>query len=381
MKLFEFEGKELFGSAGILVPEGRVVESEDELKGLKLKFPVMVKAQVAEGRRGRRGLVVEARDNKELVKRVKKLLGGEVERVLVEEKQKVKREYFVAITYTTKDRGPVGLWSEKGGVEVESAKGVTKVALKFSNNNFQFSNLPESLDKSFFDKLLEVFVEQDLFLAEINPLAELEDGRIMALDAKVILDDAANFRRKNKFEERNLLGKTKTKAEKEAEKIDAADHRGVVGRVYVDLEGDIGVVAAGGGASLVAMDALVTYGGRPANYTEFSGNPPAEKVAELTKIVVGKRGLRGAMLVGGKANFTDQYETLKGFLEGLRSLKEKPKYPIVVRRDGPRIEEAFVMLGEAAKKEGFDFHLFDAKTPIVEAVKKGVELMSKGKYV
>ena len=199
---------------------------------------------------------------------------------------------------------------------------------------------------------------------------------MFALDSKIVSDDAANFRQKWQLPERNILGTKKSRAELEAEKIDKEDHRGVVGRVYLDLPGDIGVIAAGGGASLVAMDAMVGYGLRPANYTEFSGNPPKEKVKRLTEIVLGKKGLKGAILVGGKANFTDQVETLSGFLEAL--VKVQPNYPVVVRRDGPRMSEAKKMLLEAAREHNWNMEVYDEETPIIEAVQRLQVLISHG---
>ncbi len=123
---------------------------------------------------------------------------------------------------------------------------------------------------------------------------------------------------------------------------------------------------------MVALDGVLATGGAPANYTEYSGNPPAEKVYKLTKIVLSKKGLNGLLVAGAIANFTDIYETLRGFAEALKEVK--PKFPIVIRRAGPRDKEAFEMLREAAKKDGFDFHLFGPETPIDEAAETIVKL-------
>ena len=127
------------------------------------------------------------------------------------------------------------------------------------------------------------------------------------------------------------------------------------------------------------MDALLAFGAKPANYTEYSGNPPREKVEALTKITLGREGLCGCLVAGAYANFTDIYETLKGFCDGLLQIRRKPVYPIVVRRGGPRQEEAYEMLEKFAKKEGFDFHLFGPDTPISVACKKMAELSEKFK--
>ncbi|MBI2599651.1 hypothetical protein HYW43_01885, partial [Candidatus Daviesbacteria bacterium] len=223
-------------------------------------------------------------------------------------------------------------------------------------------------------KLWEVFIKYDLELAEINPLVIDKNAKVWALDSKVILDDDADFRREIKFAERNLFGRPSTEAEIEARKIDEGDHRGTAGSVYWDLDGDIAVIAAGGGGSIVNMDALLAFGGKPANYTEHSGNPPREKLKRLTKIVLSKPNLKGCWFVGGTANFTDIYETLMGFVEGLREISPKPKFPIVIRRGGPKDKEAFEALKEIGKKEGFDFHIFGRETPMTKTAKTMVEL-------
>ncbi len=129
-------------------------------------------------------------------------------------------------------------------------------------------------------------------------------------------------------------------------------------------------MASGGGGSLTALDALLVAGGKPANYTEYSGNPPKEKVEKLAKVVMSREGLAGLWVVGAIANFTDIYETLSGLMEGLRKaekdLGKKFDFPIVIRRGGPRDKEAFEML--RAIKD-FDLHLYGEETSIAESAK------------
>ncbi len=127
-------------------------------------------------------------------------------------------------------------------------------------------------------------------------------------------------------------------------------------------------MSSGGGASLTAMDALIKNGGKPANYTEYSGNPSKEKVQKLTKIVLSKPDLNGLWIVGAVANFTDVYETLSGIIEGLREtekeLGRKFHFPIVIRRGGPRDKEAFEMLRQV---KDFDLHLYGEETSISQS--------------
>ncbi len=388
MKLFEHEGKELLRIFGIKVPKRLALLDEnldkDEVPGFD--YPVVVKAQVLSGKRGKRGLVKKVETEADLLRFLDRVLGKNfdnevVGQVLVEEAVEIDQELFVAVTYSTKRRGLVLLIGE-GGMEVEADRRVMETPIKIwtKNGKTEFDYLKENewLRKSdelrvVVERLIKLTIEKDLFLVEINPLGLTTKGGWMALDAKLVADEAAFYRQKWDLPERNMMGRTKTKAEMAAEKIDADDHRGVVGRVYLDLEGDIGVLAAGGGASLVAMDALVDWGLAPANYTEFSGNPPKEKIAKLTEIVLGKKGLKGAILIGGKANFTDQYETLSGFLEAVEKIN--PKYPLVVRRDGPRMKEAKELLEKRAKERGWRMEVYDARISIGEAVQKLKEMV------
>lgn len=390
MKLFEYEGKLLLKTNDIEVPDSQLVDSTSTV--IKIKHPSMIKAQVLSGKRKHRGLITKATTEIERQAQIAKLLmsqnqGELIEKILVEESVDILQELFISITYSSRHRAPVLLFSEDGGVEIESEKVIQEIPLEIGLDvpNLQFSilNAPKISEKNreqiqakvwqTVNKLWKLFQEKDLFLAEINPLAVTSHGAVIALDAKVVTDDAANYRQKWDLPERNLMGRSKSWAEIEAEKIDKEDHRGAVGRVYLDLEGDIGVIAAGGGASLVAMDAMVNQGLKPANYTEFSGNPPEWKVKRLTEIVLAKKGLRGAILIGGKANFTDQVETLTGFMEALKEIG--PTYPLIVRRDGPRMAEAKAMLEAAAKKYGWQVEVYDSNLSIIDAVHRLVELV------
>lgn len=375
MLLYEFEGKQLFKNCGIKVPESQLI-SELENQLISIKPPLVLKAQTLSGKRAQSGGIVVVKGEGESVKgEVEKLFGktinGEkVERILVEEMVDVESEYYLSFSYSTETRGPI-LTFGKGGTGVEK-KGANIFPVDILKG-YSGENVPTEL-KETAKKLWEVFTKYDCELVEVNPLVVDKDGEIWALDAKVILDDDADFRREVKFAQRNLFGRPPTEAEIEARKIDEGDHRGTAGSVYWDLDGDVAVIAAGGGGSIVNIDALLAFGGKPANYTEHSGNPPREKLKRLTKIVLSKPNLKGCWFVGGTANFTDIYETLMGFVEGLRELKPKPNYPIVIRRGGPRDKEAFEALKEIGKKEGFDFHIYGRETPMTSTAKTIVDL-------
>ncbi len=401
MLLYEFEGKQLFKNVGISVPVGQLISSSEDQQ-INISAPLVLKAQTLSGKRAEGGGIVKIDNGQLTMDNLKKLFGktvnGEkVERVLVEEMVNIEREYYLSFSYSTETRGTVLTFGEGGtGAEGKGARTYPIDLTEEDSLGACLIHLPGVL-KDAAKKLWEVFIKYDCELAEINPLVVIKGYpstrsvvlqahhsarsgqsknplRILALDAKIILDDDATFRREIKFPERNLFGRPSTEREIEARKIDEGDHRGTAGSVYWDLDGDIAVIAAGGGGSVVNMDALLAFGGKPANYTEHSGNPPREKLKKLTKIVLSKPNLKGCWFVGGTANFTDIYETLMGFVEGLREVDPKPAYPIVIRRGGPRDKEAFEALKEIGKKEGFDFHIFGRETPMTSTAKIMVDL-------
>jgi succinyl-CoA synthetase beta subunit len=347
MKLFEHQGKELFAKYFIPFPSGAL------WSGVRAKIPFagpfVVKAQTLAGDRKKAGGILFAKTPGEAKRKVRGLVGrnvgGEtVRKVLVEEKIPSVAEYYCSLSYDTTVRGPVLALSPRGGSGVRSAN-VVPIDITAEPSMYVFR---EALAAAGFpgkdipqvagvlSNLWRLFTREYAVLAEINPLIKTPGGRFVAADAKVIIDD---------------------------EKIAPSERR------FLDLGGDIAILASGGGASLLNIDALLFEGGRPANYTEYSGNPPASVVADLTKRVLARQGLKGCWVVGGTANFTDIYETMRGFLEGLRAARPRPRYPFVIRRDGPRQKEAFAMLEAAAKQEGYDFHLFGSETPMAETAK------------
>ncbi len=377
MLLYEFEGKELFKVYRVNVPQSLLLDSNNQK--VTLSLPLILKAQILSGNRLKSGGIIKVDSELLLKDELKKLFGKEingakVEKVLAEELVQIEREYYLSFSYDTSTRGPILTFTESGGTGIEE-RGAKSYPVDILEG-YQGEDVPQELVETA-KKLWQIFTKYDCELVEVNPLVVDSQGKVWALDAKVILDDDADFRREIKFPERNLFGRAPTKAEIEARKIDEGDHRGTAGSVYWELDGDIAVIAAGGGGSIVNMDALLAFGGKPANYTEHSGNPPREKLKRLTKIILSKPGLKGCWFVGGTANFTDIYETLIGFVEGLREISPKPTYPIVIRRGGPRDKQAFEVLKEIGEKEGFNFHIFGRETPMTSTAKIMVELAYK----
>lgn len=394
MKLYEFEGKNILSSEKIPVPGGRVVKSLEEANAAlkELDDKVVVKGQLLSGKRMKSGLVKICDSKSEGLGATKSILGSEangehIKSVLIENFVDVKSQYYLSIVFDTNVRLPVVLFSTSGGIDVEQSDHARReVDLSLGFQPWMARELLKragvggrtvlrlsEMVLSFWN----IFRKYDCRILEVNPLIENHYGDFYAADVKMVLDDDALFRHPElKFEPRGNSRKL-SQAEMLAKEIDKNDHRGTAGSTYVDLDGDIAVLASGGGASMVCMDSLLAYGGRPSNYTEYSGDPPAEKVERLTKIALSKTEINGCWVVGGTANFTDIYETLRGFLNGLRSMSPKPKYPIVIRRAGPRDEEAFEMLRKVAEEEGYNMHVFGSETSLTATAKIMTDLANE----
>lgn len=392
MNLFEYEGKAILRKYNIPVPKGEIFRSAEEAAASITAYPVMVKAQVLSGHRGKRGGIKLAQTKEELQKTISSILkmklGEEtIKSVLVEEVLSIKYEYYLSAIYNTKSRTPAILFSAEGGVDIEEARSLILADYDITDIDGSFSGISEKilslipdeqklLLKNIIKALITAFSESDARQIEINPLIFTTDGKFVAADAKVALDDDAAFRHEewDSLEDRGVLGRPLTEREKAARAIDsgALAHRGTASK-YIELDGDIGVLFSGGGASITNMDALIKEGGRPANYTEYSGNPPREKVAALSRIVLSKPGLTGLWICGGVANFTQIDETLGGIVDALREVR--PTYPIVVRRAGPGEEEGRRIMEEAAKDLGLKLKFFGAETTMSETAKILIDLI------
>ncbi|MEK7473242.1 MAG: ATP citrate lyase citrate-binding domain-containing protein [Patescibacteria group bacterium] len=280
MRLIETDGKRLLAEMGVVVP----AQGGDG--------PFFVKAQVLRGGRGKAGLVRRAetsQDAERVKKEIEAALGHAPERgFLVEREVPHVREWLLSIDL---DRA-AGEWRVnigEGGVSVTSARSEPLTTFE----NAKFGSLVRAL--------AEGMRAHRLQSVEINPLAELEDGSFVALDAKIVTEDD-------------------------------------VAVSSVDLDGDIALVLSGGGASLVALDALLAVGGRPANFVELSGNPDIAIVREAAGRVFLKPGLKAVWVAGSYANFTD----IAAMLSAIRDAYDAAglSVPFVVRRDGPNADQA-----------------------------------------
>lgn len=401
MNLYEFEGKKLFEKYGIVIPDGVVVRRGGDVRqaydGLGVN-DVVVKAQVLSGKRGKNNAIRFCLSAEEADSAVQDLFamdvrGQYVAAVRIEEKLDIAEEHYLSITYDTNAKQPVLVYSREGGVDIEEVPEdkIVKVLLDIRNPTLALPLAGEgTLSPPAKGELEEVihhvwacFLQEDARLVEINPLVKTTDGRWVAADAKVAIDDDAFYRHPStssgqvssigspqvtdwtQFEPRTMLGRLPTEREIAARKIDEGEayYRGTAGK-YIEMDGDIAVLFSGGGASIANMDALIQAGLKPANYSEYSGNPPREKVYALTKVVLSKPGLRGLWIAGGVANFTNVKETFNGIVDALDEIK--PTYPIVVRRAGPFEKEGMQLMKECSERNHLNMKLFGKEVSMSE---------------
>ncbi len=372
MRLYEFEGKGLLLKYGIATPRSQLYSSDEPIP----YEPVVVKAQTLSGGRGKEGLIaVTSRESaqqaaEELLKRTHHF--EYIDRVLLEEKIEVKHEFYVAITYDTDTRSAVVAICLHGGVDINAHADAVKRFPVYPTDN----EIAEIVRKagfrdhhaeweSFLRSAINCFFSEDCTLLEINPVARTHDGKLIALDAMIELEDEASFRHQaRKYPARQAgFGRAPTEREERVKEINAQDFRGTI--KYLELDGDIGFLAAGGGGSITCMDALTSVHGRPSNFTEFSGNPSDEKVYELTKVILSKPKLCGLWIVGAIANFTVMDTTMSGVIRALG--ETKPAYPIVVRRSGPHEKEGIALLQKAKEELGLDMIIYGAEMPMTKS--------------
>jgi succinyl-CoA synthetase beta subunit len=370
MNLYEFEGKHIFEKYGIAVPRGVVVRRSDDVVQRYRELgitDVVIKAQVLSGKRGKGGGIAFASSEDEVKKSCaeifnKEIRGQYVAAIRIEEKVAIAEEHYLSITYDTTKKQPVLIYSEAGGMDIEDVpeEKIIKQYLDIRNQSIESAI-------QLAQKVWECFLKEDARMVEINPLVKTTAGEWISADAKIALDDDAFYRHEEwkNLEPRTMMGRASTDRENEARKIDEGEayYRGTAGK-YIEMDGDIAILFSGGGASIANMDALIKAGLKPANYTEYSGNPPREKVHALAKVVLSKPGLRGLWIAGGVANFTNISETFQGIVDALDEIK--PAYPIVVRRAGPFEKEGMELLRECAERNNLRIKLFGKETSMSE---------------
>lgn len=369
MRLLECESKEILSKYQIATPPGRVVSF---INNLDIKPPVMLKAQIPIGGRGKSGGIFEASTSDEAKAKIEQLLatwvrGYKATKILVEEKLDIDQEFFMAITVDTVAKSPLAIFSSEGGVDIEAL--AERQPQKVRKELFSMrSKLPQYRAReiisetgisgrlllglgNILSRLVDVCLDCDATLAEINPLALTRDGRLIALDCHMEIDDDALFRHKelielakggSRFESEHSL----TEFEQKAAEIDQLDHRGVAGRV-IEFDGNLGLIIGGGGASLTAFDAVQSHGGKPANYCEIGGNPSVLKVKELTRLILSKPNVQKIAIIMNVVSNTRVDLVARGIVKGIfESGKDPAKTIAAFRIPGAWEEEGFKILSK-----------------------------------
>jgi succinyl-CoA synthetase beta subunit len=377
MKLIEADGKRLFAEADIAVPASvffPFAPNEAENAGTLL-FSVYLKAQLLQGRRGKRGLVRRCTSQEEVRQALAEMRGqlneSQCAGFLCESEVPHKEEWLVSADIDS-ENGKIRLnYSSQGGM------GVARASSVLVDDASEISIGASPTIRDVLVRLHAAIRKEDALSIEINPLAIQTDGSSVALDAKVELDDAAAFRHPERAEYRVLPEGGRPPSERErayAAVLEEAGHRGTLGR-YVELDGDIALVLSGGGASLVAIDALKQAGGHPANYVEMSGNPDPEMVRKACRVVLSKQGIKAVWIAGSFANFTDIQATVNGVLAAIADLDLH--VPVVIRRDGPNAAVAKTDAEQWARDHGVELRFHRADTDLDESARTIVELTQK----
>jgi succinyl-CoA synthetase beta subunit len=354
MNLHEYQGKELFARYGLPVLPGQVAASPEEARDVaaSLGGTVVIKAQVQAGGRGKAGGVKLATSPEEAFEKASDILaltikGLPVRKVLVAQAADIAREYYCAIVLDREKKAPLVMLSAEGGVDIEEvARTAPEKLVRFhvpleGLRPYMARNLMRPLFPDFAQaaqaadillKLHRVFTDGDCSLAEINPLAVTPEGRVLALDAKVILDDNAEFRHQDWEAWRDP-----------AEETPGARLAREKGLSYVKLDGDIGCVVNGAGLAMATMDLIKHYGGEPANFLDIGGSSNPEKVTAALRIITGDSHVRAILfnIFGGITRCDDVANGI------VTSLKESPLgVPLVIRLTGTNEDKARQILSD-----------------------------------
>jgi succinyl-CoA synthetase beta subunit len=355
LNLFEYKAKQEFSKHNIPIPNGALItESSQTAEAIaNLKPPYMVKAQVLSGGRGKAGGIISVKSEKEAEEAAVKLLGAPirglpVKTVLIEEKLAIRRELYVGMTIDRSNRNYIVIISSIGGVEIEEIAAKTPQAInrtlidpQSGMRSFDAVAIAERLGyrgnqlvklSSIIQKLYLVGFDNDAELLEINPLAEIESGEFVALDARMVIDDNALFRHPEyEAKENQALSPQEVAASKN-------------NLSYVKLDGDIGVVGNGAGLVMATVDLLNLFGGKPANFLDLGGGATVEAITAALQIVFTDPDVK-AIIVNVLGGITHCDDVARGIVEAANMAKIKK--PLVVRLVGTNQQEGQKVLANA----------------------------------
>jgi succinyl-CoA synthetase beta subunit len=377
MDLFEYQGKQYFARYGIPTSPGGVADTADEAvaRAEAAGYPVVVKAQVKVGGRGKAGGIKLAGDAGEVRLHAEAILGMDIKghvvhRLWVEHASDIAKEYYASFTLDRPARSHLGMLSAEGGVEIEEVAATNPGAIaRIHVDPVEGLDLDTAqrwvdeagLDEAARSQAAEVLValyrcydEGDCDLAEINPLILTTEGRVHALDAKVTLDDNARFR----HPEWDEFAATETEDPREK----MAKEKGLN---YIGLSGDVGIIANGAGLAMSTCDVVNQVGGQPANFLDIGGGANADVMSAALEVINADQSVR-AIFVNIFGGITRVDEVAKGVIEALGRVDIRS--PIVLRLDGTNAEAGRALLGP---------HLSEtlvAEPTMLEAARRAVAL-------
>ncbi|MGH3005003.1 MAG: ADP-forming succinate--CoA ligase subunit beta [Gaiellaceae bacterium] len=375
MDLYEYQGKQLFARFGIPVSEGRVAASAEEARAAaeELGGPVVVKAQVLTGGRGKAGGIKLADTPEEAEASAGDILGMNirghtVRKLWIEKASDIAKEYYLSVTFDRGEKKPLFMLTTQGGVDIEEVAERTPEALArlhvdplvgFQPYQARWLCFTAGLDDpneqkqvtAMVGKLYDAFVGADAMLCEINPLIVTPAGEVKALDSKFTVDDNALFRHHDVDEMRD---------------VEAADQQERLAReknvTYVKLEGEVGILGNGAGLVMSTLDVIDQVGGSPANFCDLGGGGDAQGVVDALEIITSDPQVKSILfnIFGG---ITRCDEVARGILEALERMPIE--HPIVVRLDGTNAEEGRRLLTEASPE---NVHVEDTMLSAAERV-------------
>jgi succinyl-CoA synthetase beta subunit len=374
VRLLEYESKSLLRDAGLDTPRGELARSAAEAADFvrDLGCPAVLKSQIPLGGRGKAGGLAFVSSPEEASSAAEDLLskllrGHEVTSLWVEEQIDIIEELFLSVAHDPLAKRPILLASRSGGMEIEAMAGTVQryhLSARRAWPTYRsrevasalgFTGKPLLTLTRVIDRLVRTFAEFDALLVEVNPLVLTTDGRLVALDAHVDLDDDALYRHQDLVERFGLSGRgsrPQTEFEQQAKTIDSSDHRGVAGRV-VEFDGDLGLLIGGGGASLTAFDAVLDAGLKPANYCEVGGNPSVWKVQELTKLLLKQPRVKKIAVIFNVVSNTRVDLVARGLIKGIVQSGRDPSDTVVAfRMPGSWEDEGFAIL----QRYGVPYH-------------------------
>lgn len=356
MDLLEYQGKQLFARHGVPVPEGRPATTVDEAVTAAdaVGFPCVVKAQVKIGGRGKAGGIKVAQDRDEARAHAEAILGMDlrgftVHEVWVEEASAIAEEYYASIVFDRSAKATLLMLSTQGGVDIEEVAQRDPGAIarlhvdpligfqEFHGRRLAFeSGVADDVVRpiaAMLANLYDAFVEEEAMLLEVNPLIVTRDRDVVALDAKVTLDDNALFRHPEN------AGLRDVSSEDEQERM--AQERGLT---YVKLDGDVGILGNGAGLVMSTLDVVALAGGSPANFLDAGGGSKADAIVAAVEVILSNPNVK-AVLFNIFGGITRCDEVARGLIEAFAEVK--PTVPFVVRLDGTNDQEGRRLLAEA----------------------------------